>query len=475
MPDFLARPRPGEPPWEQDLNKGGWIPDLFMERVREGGRWMLFDAQEVPDLHPLFGRRVPEALPRIRSPGGPRGDQGIPANPRRWNCGAKSWPRWPKRGSRGWASRTPPISARSRITPERCEAPSLAPARCCRTPAACSLGAINLAAHVDENGLDAARLGRTVAAAMRMLDNALDISAFPSPALQAAAREQRAAGLGITGFQEALYQLRLPYGSAAAAEFADRSMELISHGAILESTALARERGPCPAHAGSKWGCGLLPADTLALLEAERGCPVTVGPSGSLDWALVRDSVKRHGMRNGAVTAIGPALEGSWIAGVTPSIEPAARPWFGEGAGGARGPWNLHLVEDLRRLNLWDDAMREELRQNEHSIQQIERIPQPLRDIYRTAFEIEPRWLIECAARRQYWIDLGQSLTLYAPDSRLETLSEIYLLAWERGLITTNRLRVPELPPQQPSLGKSALVETSASHPRVAGVPAAEC
>jgi ribonucleoside-diphosphate reductase alpha chain len=177
-------------------------------------------------------------------------------------------------------------------------------------------------------------------------------------------------------------------------------------------------------------------------------------------------------MRNSAVTAIGPALEGSWIVGVTPSIEPASRTLFAEGAGGARGLWNLHLVEDLRRLNLWDDAMREELRLNERSLQQIERIPQSLREIYRTAFEIEPRWLIECAARRQKWIDQGQSLTLYAADSSLETLSEIYLLAWERGLITTNRLRIPGPPPFQKPLWKSAPVETSAVLPAAPAMPA---
>jgi len=200
---------------------------------------------------------------------------------------------------------------------------------------------------------------------------------------------------------------------------------------------------------------------------------VAVDRSSSLDWAFVRDQIKRLGMRHGAVTAIGPALEGSWIVGVTPSIEPAARAWFGEGAGGARGPWNLHLVEDLRRLNLWDEAMKEELRQNEHSIRQIERIPQSLREIYRTAFEIEPRWLIECAARRQKWIDLGQTLTLYAPDSSWETLSEIYFLAWERGLITTNRLRVPEPAPRRKAPAKSPPVTTSAGLPAAPAVPVA--
>jgi ribonucleoside-diphosphate reductase alpha chain len=316
---------------------------------------------------------------------------------------------------------------------------------------------------MDENGLDAARLGRTVSSAIRMLDNALDASAYPSPALEAAARQQRAAGLGITGFQEALYQLRLGYGSAAAAEFADRSMERISYCAILESASLARERGPCPAYAASKWSDGLLPADTLAFLDRERGRPVSLDRSVALDWAFVRESIQRHGMRNIAVTAIGPALEGSWLVGVTPSIEPAARAVFGEGAGGSRGAWNQHLVEDLRRLNLWDAAMREELLRNEHSLQSIERIPKTLREIYLTEYEIEPRRLIECAARRQKWLDLGQSLTLYAPDARFETLSEIYLLAWEQGLITTNRLRVSDAPPRPEEQGPGVPLETSAS------------
>jgi ribonucleoside-diphosphate reductase alpha chain len=471
MPDFLARPRPGGEPWQQDLNKGGWIPDLFMRRVREGGRWTLFDALEVPDLHPLFGAAFEKRFLEYEARAA-RGEmkqfRQIPAL-ELWREILASL----AETGQPWLAFKDAAHLRSmRDRSAGARSAQLGAGTLLPTPAVCSLGAINLAAHVDDHGLDAARLGRTVSAAMRMLDNALDLSAFPSPALEAAAREQRAVGLGITGFQEALYQLRLGYNSAAAAEFADRSMEMISYRAILESTALARDRGPCPAFAGSKWSGGLLPADTLAFLEEERGRPVTVERPGALNWALARESIRRHGMRNAAVTAIGPALEGSCIAGVTPSIEPAARTLFGAGAGGARGAWNQHLVEELRRLKLWDDALREELLRNEHSLQAIERIPQSLREIYRTAFEIEPRRLIECAARRQKWIDMGQALTLYAPNSRLETLSEIYLLAWERGLITTNRLRVPEAPPRRKSPGPGAPVETAACLP-VVQVPSA--
>ena len=461
MKDFLARPRPGEPPWEQDLNKGGWIPDLFMRRVREGGRWTLFDAQETPDLHLLFGAAFEKRYLEYEAQaarGGMREFRQIPAlelwremlaslaeTGQPWLAFKDAANLRSLRGSAGDAGGAP-VGAGTLL----------------RAPAVISLGAINLAAHVDGNGLDGERLGRTVTVAMRMIDNALDISAFPSPALEAAAREQRAAGLGITGFQDALYRLGFGYRSGAAAEFADRSMEMIAWHAIMESASLARERGPCAAYAGSKWSAGLLPADMAAILEAERGRPAGVERAGVLDWTLARESIRRDGMRNIAVTAIWPALEGSRMAGVTPSIEPAALAVFAEGAGGARGAWNGHLLEDLRRLNLWDEAMREELARNGHSIQSIERIPQFLREIYRTAFEIEPRRLIECAARRQKWIDLGQAMTLYAPDSSFAALSEIYLLAWERGLITTNRLRVCDAPPRTEERGQSAPEETRA-------------
>jgi ribonucleoside-diphosphate reductase alpha chain len=302
-----------------------------------------------------------------------------------------------------------------------------------------------------------------------MLDYALDISAYPSPAAAASSREHRAAGLGITGFQEALYQMRLGYGSAAAAEFADRSMETVSYYAILASAALVAERGSYGSYPGSKWSHGILPADTLALLDEERGQPVNVDRSSSLDWALVRQTIRRHGLRHCAVTAIGPALEGSTIAGVTDSIEPASRALFGQGADGGRGAWNLHLVEDLKRLNLWDEEMMEELRRNERSIQQIKRIPQALKEIYRTAFEIEPRRLIECAARRQKWIDLGQALTIYSAEADFGAISEIYLLAWEQGLKSTRQLLLPEPGPDKKRGGES--LEMKSSQGQKAGQP----
>jgi ribonucleoside-diphosphate reductase alpha chain len=450
--DFLARPLPGEEPWHHDLNKGAWIPDLFMKRVREKGRWTLFDPAEVPDLHELFGRAFEQRYVEYEKKAA-RGEikefRQIEAL-ELWHeilaSLAETGQPWlafkDAANLRSSQDHTGVVRSGNLCSGILLNTPAGA-------PAVCALGAINLAAHIEDDGLDAGRLSRTAATAIRMLDNALDLSAYPSPAARESGREHRAVGLGITGFQEALYQLRLGYGSAAAAEFADRSMEAVSYHAILASSALARERGGYASHPGSKWSHGLLPADTLAHLEEERGRPVIVDRSGSLDWTFARQTIRRDGLRHGSITAVGPSPEGSLIAGVTDSIELARRPLFGQGAGGRRRAWNLHLVEDLKRLNLWDNEMMEELRRGEYSIQPVARIPQSLKEIYRTAFEIEPHWLVECAARRQKWIDLGQPLTLYAAEADLGAISEIYLLAWEQGLKSTRQLCLPELEPGQ--------------------------
>jgi ribonucleoside-diphosphate reductase alpha chain len=192
-----------------------------------------------------------------------------------------------------------------------------------------------------------------------------------------------------------------------------------------------------------------LPCDTLPSLEAERGLPMTVGRSSRLDWSALRETIRRHGLRQNAITAISPALEGSVLAGVTPSVEPATRALFGPGLRGTRGAWNRHLVADLKRLLLWNNAMLSELRENEFSVQGVQRIPALIRELYLTQFELDPRCLLECAARRQKWLDLGQSLNLAVTDTRVDSVSEILFLAWEKGLKLTNQLRVP-LPPPRP-------------------------
>ena len=277
---------------------------------------------------------------------------------------------------------------------------------------------------------------------MRMLDNVIDINFYPTPEARNANLRHRPVGLGLMGFQDALYKLRIPYASDAAVEFADWSMELISYQAILASTELAHERGAYPTYPGSKWDREMLPIDTLGLLEKERGRPLNVDRVIRLDWAVVRAVIKQHGMRNSNTMAIAPTATISNITGVSQSIEPTYKNLYAKSnLSGEFITINSYLVEELKRLNLWDAEMIEDLKYYDGSIREIERVPAELKEIYRSAFEIEPRWLIECASRRQKWLDMGQSLNLYLAEPNGKTLSDMYFLAWEKGLKTTYYLR----------------------------------
>ena len=308
--------------------------------------------------------------------------------------------------------------------------------------AVCNLGSINLPRHTTKDGLDLPLLESTITTAMRMLDNVIDINYYPTPEAKNANMQHRPVGLGLMGFQDALYKMKLSYASEEAVQFADRSMEAISYYAILASSKLAQERGVYATFKGSKWDRGLLPLDTIDLLEQDRGMPVAMDRSSTLDWSVVRQSIANHGIRNSNCMAIAPTATISNITGVAQSIEPTFKNLFAKGnLSGDFTVINSYLVEDLKALELWDDNMIEELKYMDGSIQEIERIPLALREIYRTAFEVEPRWYVECASRRQKWIDMGQSLNLYiaAPSGR--KLSEMYMHAWEAGLKTTYYLR----------------------------------
>lgn len=308
--------------------------------------------------------------------------------------------------------------------------------------AVCNLGSINLSAHLKEGGVDAEKLESTVRTAMRMLDNVIDINYYPTPEARNANLRHRPVGLGLMGFQDALYQLNLPYGSDAAVEFADRSMETISYYAITASTELARERGTYKTYPGSKWDRGILPMDTAALLHAERGGMVEVDRSSTLDWDTVRAAVARHGMRNSNTMAIAPTATISNIIGVGQSIEPSYKHLFAKSnLSGEFTTINVHLVEALKALDLWDAEMLDDLKYYDGVLTEIERIPADVKDVFRTAFEIEPKWLIECASRRQKWIDMGQSLNLYLAGPSGKKLNDMYLLAWRKGLKTTYYLR----------------------------------
>jgi len=277
---------------------------------------------------------------------------------------------------------------------------------------------------------------------MRMLDNVIDINFYPTPEAENANRRHRPVGLGVMGFQDAVAAQGISYASEAAVEFADESMEAVSYYAILASTELARERGTYSTYEGSKWDRGLLPIDTLDLLEEQRGMPVRVDRSSKLDWNLVRQAVKDHGMRNSNCMAIAPTATISTIIGVTQSIEPHYKHLFVKSnLSGEFTQVNVELVSELKERGLWCPDLLEALKYFDGSLAEIPGLPEDIKARYQTAFEIDPHWLLECAARRQKWIDQGQSLNLYMQAPSGKKLSGMYFDAWEKGLKTTYYLR----------------------------------
>jgi len=281
-----------------------------------------------------------------------------------------------------------------------------------------------------------------VQTAIRMLDNVIDINFYPTVEAQNSNRKHRPVGMGIMGFQEALYIQNISFASHAAIEFADKSMEMISYYAILASSKLAAERGAYETFKGSKWDRGLLPIDTIDLLEQERGMKIDLDRSSSMNWEPVRASIKKHGMRNSNTMAIAPTATIANITGCTPSNEPVYKHLFVKSnLSGEFTVVNPNLVAKLKEHDLWDDEMIDDLKYFDGSIREIERIPASIKDLFLTAFEIEPEWLIECAARRQKWIDMGQSLNLYLAEPSGKKLNQMYFLSWEKGLKTNYYLR----------------------------------
>jgi ribonucleoside-diphosphate reductase alpha chain len=318
--------------------------------------------------------------------------------------------------------------------------------------AVCNLGSVNLAQHLKDGAIDQAKLKRTVATAMRMLDNVIDINYYAVKKARDSNLRHRPVGLGLMGFQDALYQLRLPYASTEAVAFADRSMEAVCYHAYWASTELAAERGRYSSYRGSLWDRGILPQDTLDLLAEQRGAGrgdgapspsyVEVDRSQSMDWDALRERIRAHGMRNSNCVAIAPTATISNIIGVDASIEPC----FGNlsvksNLSGEFTVINEYLVRDLKALGLWDDVMVMDLKHFEGSLRPIDRVPAEIKRLYATAFEVEPLWLVEAAARRQKWIDQAQSLNIYMAGASGKRLDETYKLAWQRGLKTTYYLR----------------------------------
>jgi len=428
-----------------DMHTAHWIPDLFMKRVREAGDWTLFSPDDVPDLHDLTGAAFEKRYVEYEQ----LADAGKIQLFRRVSA-VELWRKMLTRlfeTGHPWLTWKDPSNVRS---PQDhtgvVHSSNLCTEILLNTSkdeiAVCNLGSINLGVHMKEGQLDLAKLEATVRTAVRMLDNVIDINFYPTEEARNANSRHRPIGLGLMGFQDALIAADIPYASDAAIEFADRSMEAISYFAIRHSCELARERGPYPSYPGSKWDRGLLPIDTVDLLEQERGMPVAMDRSTTLDWDVVRGSIAEHGMRNSNVMAIAPTATISTIVGATQSIEPTYKHLFVKSnLSGEFTQVNRKLVQELKRRGLWDREMLEELKYYDGTLGEIDRIPDGIKARYATSFEVDPRWIIEAASRRQKWIDMGQSLNLYLSNPSGRKLHDMYMLAWEKGLKTTYYLR----------------------------------
>jgi ribonucleoside-diphosphate reductase alpha chain len=428
-----------------DMNTANWIPDLFMKRVMENAEWTLFSPSDAPELHDKVGRAFEAAYLRYEDKVA-RGElklfKKIPA--------VHLWRKMLSmlfETGHPWITFKDPCNLRS---PQQhvgvVHSSNLCTEITLNTSedeiAVCNLGSVNLVAHMSDSGLDFSKLKKTIRTAMRMLDNVIDINYYAVDKARNSNLRHRPVGMGIMGFQDCLHMLRIPYASQEAVEFADRSMEMVSHCAYWASTELAEERGQYPTFRGSLWDRGILPQDTLDLLAAERGGYVEVDRSAALDWEPLRARIKQHGMRNSNCIAIAPTATIANIIGVSASLEPTYQNLYVKSnLSGEFTVTNEYLVSDLKRAGLWDEVMISDLKYFDGNLARIDRAPAELRRLYATAFEVAPKWLVEAGARRQKWIDQSQSLNIYMAGASGKKLDETYKLAWIRGLKTTYYLR----------------------------------
>ncbi len=428
-----------------DMNTANWIPDLFMKRVMQNADWTLFSPSDVLELHDKFGKAFEEAYLRYEDQAA-RGElklyKKVPA--------VQLWRKMLSmlfETGHPWITFKDPCNLRS---PQQhvgvvhssnlCTEITLNTSR--DEIAVCNLGSVNLVAHMTDAGLDFSKLKDTIRTAMRMLDNVIDINYYAVKKAHDSNKRHRPVGLGIMGFQDCLHRLRIAYASQEAMEFADRSMEMVAYAAYWASTELAEERGRYSTFPGSLWERGILPCDTLDLLAAERGGYVELDRSSHLDWDALRARIKRHGMRNSNCIAIAPTATIANIVGVSASIEPTFQNLFVKSnLSGEFTVVNEYLVVDLKKAGLWDEVMIADLKYFDGNLARIDRVPAALRRLYATAFEVEPKWLVEAGARRQKWIDQSQSLNIYMAGASGKKLDETYKLAWLRGLKTTYYLR----------------------------------
>ena len=428
-----------------DMNTSNWIPDLFMRRVMEKGSWTLFSPSDTPDLHDKYGQEFEKAYVAYEA----RAERGELKPSRK----LQATDMWRKMLSMLFETGHPWITFKDacNIRSPQQHAGVVHSSNLCTEitlntsateTAVCNLGSINLVQHLKDGALDHDKLKKTITTAMRMLDNVIDINYYAVEKARHSNLQHRPVGLGLMGFQDCLYELRVPYASQAAVEFADTSMEAICYHAYWASTELARERGQYASYKGSLWDKGILPLDTLDMLAAERGGYVEVDRSVTLDWDALRQKIAKDGMRNSNCVAIAPTATISNIIGVDACIEPC----FGNlsvksNLSGEFTVINHYLVRDLKKLGLWDDVMVVDLKHFDGSLRPIDRVPGEIKALYATAFEIETSWLVEAGSRRQKWIDQAQSLNIYMAGASGKKLDETYKLAWLRGLKTTYYLR----------------------------------
>lgn len=428
-----------------DMNTANWVPDLFMKRVFNKENWTLFTPNETPELHDLFGDAFEKKYAEYE------------AKAARGEIRSKTLPAinlWRKmltmlfETGHPWLTFKDPCNLRS---PQQhvgvIHSSNLCTEITLNTKAndeiaVCNLGSVNLVNHMKNGKLDAEKLQRTVKTAIRMLDNVIDINYYSVPAARNSNLKHRPIGLGLMGFQDALYVQKTAYTSNEAVAFADHSMELISYYAIKASSDLAVERGTYESYKGSLWEQGILPIDSIALLRKTRGELLEQNTDTTLDWAALRDIVKKQGMRNSNTMAIAPTATISNICGVSQSIEPTYQNLYVKSnLSGEFTVANPYLVKELKKRGLWDQVMIHDLKYYNGSVHQIDRIPADLKAMYATSFEIDPMWLVECASRRQKWIDQAQSLNLYMAQPSGKKLDELYRKAWISGLKTTYYLR----------------------------------
>ncbi|NKB46406.1 MAG: ribonucleoside-diphosphate reductase subunit alpha, partial [Legionellales bacterium] len=463
-----------------DTNTANWIPDLFMQRMFEDGEWTLFSPDEVPDLHDLYGQAFTQAYTRYEA----LATRGEIKNFKKISA-VKLWRKMLSllfETGHPWVTFKDPCNLRS---PQQ-HAGVIHSSNLCteitlntsqEEIAVCNLGSINLPAHINEHGLDQEKLAKTVKTAIRMLDNVIDINYYAVPQARHSNLQHRPIGLGIMGFQDALYKLGLNYGSDAAVEFADRSMEIISYHAIEASAELAKERGQYPSFKGSLWSQGILPIDSIALLKQVRGPYLEQDTHATLDWSSLRQTVQTQGMRNSNVLAIAPTATISNICGVSQSIEPTYQNLFVKSnLSGEFTVVNPYLVADLKARDLWDEVMVNDLKYFDGSLQKIQRIPDELKQRYATAFELDPKWLVEAASRRQKWLDQAQSLNLYMAEPSGKKLDVLYRMAWLRGLKTTYYLRsLGATTPEKSTITDGTLNAVKIDAPNVCSILDPDC